>query len=267
MARAIPTSLAPVVEQFELDADVVVTLDRVADVLRITGSNRPPREIAYELQRAGWLGSLRAQGAWEFLPGSRGGAYGSGDRFIEFRAQKQLHPGWPGVLAMESSASLLGFAQRLPEREVVSLPSEVSPPKAFAGQWRVTTVVIGPEGCATIDNLATWNLDGLIVGIAASPAAYRDMPGMGQWLADAVHQSTADGVIHLLKEFPVTVRQRTAYLFAAGGNAKASGRILEAYPPEGVAWFGNRTSGGKFHTPSRVQDTVLHRYLTVGVGA
>lgn len=267
MARAISTSLAPVVEQFELDADVVVTLDRIAEVLRMTKSDQPPREIAYELKRAGWLGSLRTRGAWEFLPGARGGAYGSGDRFIEFRAQKQLHPGWPGVLAMESSASLLGLAQRLPEREVVSLPPGVLPPKAFAGQWRVTTVVIGPEGCTTIDNLATWNLDGLMVGIAAGPAAYRDIPGMGQWLPDAVHQSNVDRVMHLLKQFPVTVSQRTAYLFSAGGNSEASSRILEAYPPQGVAWLGNRQSGGKFHTPSRVQDSVLHRYLTGGVGA
>lgn len=165
VARSIPKSLAPIVEQLELDGDVVVTVDRISGVLHEIGRENDARQVAYDLQRAGWLGSLRTRGAWEFYPGARGGAYPSGDRFIEFRAQKELDHSWPGVLAMESAASLLGYAQRLPEHEVVSLPSGVTPPKALAGEWRVVSIVMPPEGRTIVDGLATWNLEGLIVGI------------------------------------------------------------------------------------------------------
>ena len=267
MARAISSSLAPIVEQLELDGDVIVTPGRIAEVLRGIGSNADANTVAYELQRAGWLGSLRTRGAWEFLPGARGGAYSSGDRFLEFRAQRQRDPNWPGVLAMESAASLLGLAQRLPEREVVSLPAGVNLPKAFAGQWRSTSVVMPPEGCITVDRLPVWNREGLVTGIAASPAGYRDIPGLAQWLGDVVHQVDISFVIILLKDFPRAVSQRAAYLLRAGGNSAASSEVMKAYPPKEVAWLGKRTTGGKFDPHTRVHDTALRRYLSVGVGA
>lgn len=267
MARAISSSLAPIVEQLELDGDVIVTPGRIAEVLRLIGTKADARTTAYELKRAGWLGSLRTRGAWEFLPGARGGPYSSGDRFLEFRAQRQRDPNWPGVLAMESAASLLGLAQRLPDREVVSLPAGVNLPKAFAGQWRSTSIVLPPEGSTTVDRLPVWNREGLLTGIAANPAGYRDIPGLAQWLGDGVDEVDVSVVIFLLKDFPQTVSQRAAYLLRAGGNLAASSELMQAYPPKEVAWFGKRTTGGKFDSDTRVHDTALRRYLSVGFGA
>ena len=101
MARTIPPSLAHVVEQLELDGAQIVT---AADLARLIGPATPDetaRYVAYELQRAGWLGRVRTRNAWEFLPGARGGPIGSEDRFVEFRARQATDPGWRGVLAME----------------------------------------------------------------------------------------------------------------------------------------------------------------------
>ncbi|SHI58455.1 hypothetical protein SAMN02745244_00650 [Tessaracoccus bendigoensis DSM 12906] len=136
VARVIARSVADVVEQFELDGDVVVTIERLGSVMRQIGVGDDPRRLAYELQRSGWFGQLRTRHAWEFLPGARGGAYGSGDRFIEFRAQRAIRSEWPGVLAMESAASVLGLAQRIPEQEVMALPDDAVFPKALGGEWR-----------------------------------------------------------------------------------------------------------------------------------
>lgn len=267
VTRSIPTAIAPVIEQLELDGDVIVTIDRLAEVLRAAGGDDEPRQLAYELQRAGWLGSLRTRGAWEFLPAARGGAISSGDRLLEFRAQHEVDPAWPGVLAMESAAAVLGLAQRLPEREVVSLPSHVEPPKAFAGEWRVVTLVLPGDGCTTVDRLPTWNLEGLIAGIAGRPAAYRNLPGLGQWLPDAAARVDPQRLIPLLDGLPTTATQRAAYLLAAGGNADGSAAVLARFPPRGVAWIGPRRSGGRFDPATQVSDTVLHRYLAVGTGA
>jgi hypothetical protein len=268
VARVIPTSIAPVVEQFELDGDLVVTIDRLGEVLReVEGGGGEPRQFAYELQRAGWLGSLRTRGAWEFLPAARAGAYGSGDRLIEFRAQHAVDPTWPGVLAMESAASVLGYAQRVPEREIVSLPPGVEPPKALAGDWRVVTLVLPAAGVTTVDRLPTWNLEGLIVGIATRPSAYQDMPGLGQWLPEAAGRVDAERLIGLLDAVPASARQRVAYLLAAGGNVEASAAVTGRYPPRTVAWFGQRRAGGTFDAATQVNVTALHRFLAVGIGA
>ena len=76
VARVISHSMADVVEQLELDGDLVVTVPRLATVMKqigLDGSERDVRRFAYELQRDGWLGRLRTRHAWEFLPGARGG--------------------------------------------------------------------------------------------------------------------------------------------------------------------------------------------------
>jgi hypothetical protein len=267
VARAIPTSMATVIEQLELDGDSVVSADRLAEVLRAIGRGDDPRRLAYELQRAGWLGSLRTRGAWEFLPAARGGAFGSGDRLIEFRAQHAVDASWPGVLAMESAASVLGLAQRAPEREVVALPPGALLPKALAGDWRVVTLVLPAEGIAAVDRLQTWNLEGLLVGIAVRPSAYRDMPGLGQWLPETAGRVDTDVIVSLLATLPSPARQRAAYLLAVGGNAEASAEVIGRFPPNGVAWLGPRQAGGVFDAATQVSDTSLYRFLAVGSGA
>src|ERR1700739_4576687 len=95
VARVISRSVADIVEQLELDGDLLITLDRLAaamDHAGHRGTDMDVRRMAYELQRDGWLGQLRTRRAWEFLPGARGGAYGSGGRFIEVWAQRAGGP-------------------------------------------------------------------------------------------------------------------------------------------------------------------------------
>lgn len=80
----IARSNADIFEQFARDGDIVVTVDRLMSVMGQLGLDGDPRRVAYDLQRGGWLGKLRTRHTWEFLPGARGGAYSSGDRFIEY---------------------------------------------------------------------------------------------------------------------------------------------------------------------------------------
>ncbi len=271
MARVISRSVADVVEQLELDGDLVVTSDRLATLMRqvgLDGDEAATRRLAYELQRDGWLGQLRTRHAWEFLPGARGGAYGSGDRFIEFRAQRAVDPDWRGVLAMETAASLLGLAQRLPEQEVVALPAEQACPKALAGDWRYVHIELPEAGLTTINGLPSWNLEGLIVGIAVRPSAYKDVAGLGQWLPDAVARVDVDTVIDLLKTRPRATAQRAAYLLGSAGNNDARTTIVAAYPATETAWLGPRVArAGVFDAETNVNDTLLRRYLTVGTGS
>jgi hypothetical protein len=259
--------VADIIEQLELDGDTIVTVDRLASVMDKVGATGSPRMLAYELQRDGWLGTLRSRGAWEFLPGSRAGSHSSGDRFLEFRAQHALRTGWPGVLAMESSASLLGLAQRIPDREVIALPDDAAFPKAMNGQWRCVRVEIPNEGVTVINDLPTWDREGLLVGIGIRPSGYKDTPGLGQWLSDPPFDVDTDKVLRLLASASAAARQRTAYLLQASGNHEAAHKIINANPPTETAWIGPRSPGGRYDPVTRVSDTRLHPYLSVGGGS
>ena len=267
MARTIPPSLAHVVEQLELDGAQIVT---AADLARLIGPATPDetaRYVAYELQRAGWLGRVRTRNAWEFLPGARGGPIGSEDRFVEFRARQATDPGWRGVLAMESAATLHGLAQRLPTQEVVALPKGESLPKAFAGDWRSVRVDLGPQATTSMNGMPTWTIDALMVGVAARPSGYRDVAGLGQWLELGAHRADVDDVVVLLQSQSAATRQRAAYLFAATLLNEKADEVLQAYPPRQPVWFGPRTAGGHYDGNCMVNDTLLRDYLSIGVGA
>jgi predicted transcriptional regulator of viral defense system len=259
--------LASVVELLELEGASIVT---VADLARLSGPNTSDdaaRQVAYELQRAGWLGRLRTKNAWEFLPGARGGPIGSEDRFVEFRARRATDPAWGGVLAMESAATLHGLAQRLPAQEVVALPHGETFPKAFTGDWRYVRLDLGRDGTTLVNELPTWTVEALIVGVAARPSGYRDVAGLGQWLELAAHRVGPDAVIALLKNQNAATRQRAAYLFSATLFHEKADEVLHAYPPHQPVWFGPRTTGGHFDGRCLVNDTLLWDYLSIGVGA
>jgi len=263
----IARSVSDVVEQFELDGDIVVTVDRLMSVMGQLGLEGDPRRLAYNLQRAGWLGRLRTRHAWEFLPGARAGAYSSGDRFIEFRAQRATRPEWPGALAMESAASVLGLAQRIPEREVVALPDDAIFPKALSREWRYVRVEMPDEGIAEIDGLPVWGREGLIVGIGLRPSGYKDVAGLGQWLSASSYEIDAEKVIRLLASMGAAARQRTAYLLQASGNHTGAQQVVDAYPPMDTAWLGPRQQSGRYDPLTKVSDTVLNRYLSIGGGS
>ena len=266
--RSIPKTLAPVLEELELDQPRVVLLADLEGILGRLGeadATDSAPDVAYELQRRGWLGRLRTQGAWEFYPASRAGAIGSGDRFIELRAFRRRDPAWPGALAMESAASVLGLAQRLPDREVLALPQDERPPAALS-HWRLVRLTLPEAGMTVVDDLPTWNLEGLLAGIALRPSGYRDLAGLGQWLVTATAHIDAGRLIACLEDSPAAARQRAAYLVEAAGRREMVEAILPKQPLR-PAWFGDRRPGGRFDPVTMVNDTGLAPYLSGGAGA
>lgn len=271
MARAIPRSLSGVVQHLELESDLVVTLASLRAALEAAGhedtSEERARAVAYQLQRAGWLGTLRSRNVWEFQPGSRGGPYGSGDRFMEFRAYTATHPIWPGLLAMESAASVHRLAQRFPEQEVLALPKGAPEPKSFRREWRVITSALPSSASSVINNLRVWTLEALLVGVGERPSNYRDTAGLAQWLPEAAGRADVREVRELLQALPMAARQRTAYLFTAVDDHHARDQILGSSRPSQVVWFGPRGKRGDFDAATGVHDTVLRAFLSAGNGA
>ncbi|MCL2735662.1 MAG: type IV toxin-antitoxin system AbiEi family antitoxin [Propionibacteriaceae bacterium] len=268
--RSLPQRLAGMVEQMELDQPRVVTMPELSRIAVETGACHRVQDapkLVYWLQELGWLGKVRTKGVWEFYPGARAGAYGSGDRFIEFRAQQAVNPDWPGVLAMESAASLLGLSQHVPDREVVALPKTSALPKAMY-EWRCVTVDLPPEGRDVHDGLPHWTLDGLVAGIAIRPSGYTDLAGLAQWLPDVGPRLDADTMASCLHDTPAAAWQRAAYLARIAGAIPVAEELLTAHPPTTPAWFGGaRAAGARYDLVTKVSDVSLHPYLEGGVGA
>jgi hypothetical protein len=169
-------------------------------------------------------------------------------------------------LAMESAAGMSGLAQRLPEREVLALPSGERRPKALS-DWRAVTVTIADIGTTLIDGLPSWNLEGLLAGIAARPAGYADLAGLGQWLPDVGARIRGDVLASCLAGRPVAVWQRAAYLARSAGAPDVGAHLLAAHPPRAMIWFGATRTGGRYDSASMVNDANLAPYLSGGTGA
>lgn len=107
--RSVPRSVAPVLEALELEQPVLVTLERLENLVVETGVEVSGSVAARLLRERGWLLPLRATGVWEFAPGARAGAIGGGDPFIELRARLETRP-LEASVAAESAAWLQGLA-------------------------------------------------------------------------------------------------------------------------------------------------------------
>jgi len=267
--RALPRRLAGLVEQMELDQPRVVTLSDLTRMAGETGARIEESDVvalAYRLRDLGWFGTVRTQGVWEFNPGSRAGAYGSGDRFIELRGYLAVHPEWRGALAMESAATILGLAQHLPRQEVISIIPGQRCPRALS-DWRMVSVDIPDVGRTHQDGLPLWNIAGLVAGIALRPSAYHDLAGLAQWLPEVRHRLHEAELMDCLANAPDSAWQRAAYLTRIAGADAVSCALLEQKPPQHPVWFGATRRGGVYDRVTKVNDADLIRFLEGGTGA
>ncbi len=269
VARSLPGSLAPVVEELELEQPRVVTLAQITDILHRVGAGKAasePGHVAYELQRRGWLGRLRTMNTWEFLPGARAGAHGSGDRLIELRAQLALKPDMSIALAMESAAVLNRLAQRAPAQEVLWLPARRQPPKALSG-FRLVHVELPDAAVEHVDQLPVWGVDALLVGVATRPSSYRDLAGLAQWLPDSGPRIDYERLLACLSAANSSTRQRLIYLLQLAERPDLAEDLARRSPPTAPVWFGAARSGGRQDRLSRVLDAELAPLMSGGTGA
>ena len=78
MTRTIPASLAPVLEQLELEQADLITMSHLDEVVRSAGVGTQTRTVAARLRERGWLLATGQRGVWEFVPAAVAGAYSRG---------------------------------------------------------------------------------------------------------------------------------------------------------------------------------------------
>lgn len=254
-ARPIPPRLSPVVEQLELFQPKILTLDQLSGYLTELGIHEDPAEVAHDLQKLGWLLSLRTRGRWEFAPGSRAGALPSGDPFVELRATLQRRD-LPVALAYESAAWLQGLSSRQPHRHVLAAEPSLKKVPSALSEFRVTRIwgTLEPD---RKDKLPVWRVSTLLAKMATEPAGFRDWPNVMEWLRQAFQRADPFEFEQELSTAPDTARVRLAYLADRADFTQLAGELMRSAHPHGVTYLGRDRTRSRFIRDYNLVDSLL----------
>lgn len=266
VTRAVPTSLAALLRELELDRPEIVTLADLDRRRQELGLPLQPGEIARRLRSLGWLLPLRCRGAWEFAPAGRGAAVTAGDPYIEVRAHLAVRPEIFVGIGYESAAFLRGLAAKPPDRGVLVFDEGTPVVRALDTFRRVALTQPG-RAFDQLDGLPVHNGDGLIAAIAIRPDSFHDWAGLSMWLPRVVAQVDVAVQRRLLEGRNASAWSRAAYLLARGGDEAAAHRILTSRPAgRGPFYLGPRSQRGRYDSATQVVDTVgLDRDVSLGL--
>lgn len=253
--RALPSSLARIVEALELRQPTVVTKALLSQLAAAADSNLTVEAIAERLVRRGWLMPLRTQGAWEFAPASRAGRYRAGDPWVELRALLAHKPDAPVAIACESAVWELGYSSHQPTVPVLAHRPGWRPPPALSARavsfaWRLPTDVSR--------GLPLWQPATVIVAAADRPAAQGDWGNADDWLPETFRATTPDDVLEEAADRGNATVARLGHLAEWSGRHDIADKIetLLAQPMT-VSFLGPRDGRRRWVKRWRLYDALL----------
>jgi hypothetical protein len=254
-ARHIPPSLAPLVEDLELERTTFVTLAQLGELMRRHSVRGAPALIASRLRELGWLLPTGVRGSYEFAPAERAGPYSRGGPLRRLQALRAEQPRLPLAVALGSALALLGLADRSPDTPEVALDPAVPVPRSLRdGSVRVLPFAWTLPG-REIDGVLVHEPATILVHNAHRPAHVRSWAAMLDALPALVAMTTTDAIRTELATRPLTTRVRFAYL--TQGVAPSLAQDLGIAPSERLVWFGPRTTRLRLDSAWSVADTLL----------
>ncbi len=253
MTRAIPTSLARVVEALELDAPLVVTSREMLDLVKRLQVDTPANVVVQRLARQGWLLPSGVKGVWEFAPGAHGGRIGHGDPFLALRAQRAATPDLDARVALESALWLHGFINRAPSRHIVSVPELTRPPIGLRRAYK-TTLFSPVDPAAKVKRLPVCAPATALVHSAHAPTAVGNWGLVLDGLGALVEAADPAGVLAEARDRPNATRARLGYLVEPFDQRLADELDVVDL---GTVWFGPRQPVRRRNSRWHVVDTVL----------
>lgn len=253
--RSIPSSIAPIVEELELRQPSIVTRSLLKEVISLAQPRLTVDPVAERLVRLGWLLPLRSRNAWEFAPGSRAGAFGAGDPWIELRALLEHHPESPVAVAFESAVWELGHSFHQPQSAVIAHRPGWRPPKALDARavgfdWRVAPRSV--RGLPVLTEAST------LVAAAVRPSAQGNWANGDDWLPGTFRAARVDEVIAEARGRSVTALARLGYLAEWADRNDIAAEIEKMLPSRlPVTFLGPRDSRKRWNQRWRVYDANL----------
>lgn len=226
-ARALPESVAGVVQELELRQPAVVTRALLEEIAFGTGTQLTEKALVDRLVRFGWLLPLRKRDAWEFAPAARAGRYTSGDPWIELRALLEHEPEAPVAVAFDSAIWELGHSTHQPTAPVLAHRRGWRPPKALGVrlvtfEWRLPT--------RAFRGLPVWQEATVVVAAAERPAAQGNWANADDWLPETFRAVTPDEVLAEAAGRTVSTLARLGYLAEWSGRDDVADEIEALLP-------------------------------------
>jgi len=255
-ARRVHGSVAAIIEALELEQPTVVTDMALARLVGEAGSSLPINAVAERLVREGWLLPLRTRRAWEFVPASRAGRYGSGDPWIELRAVRAVRPDAPVAVAFDSAVWAHGYSTHQPSTPIFAHRPGWRPPQALDGLRSVTYDWRLPLW--DNDGLPVWPAATIVVAVAHRPDVQGDWSNADTWLPETMRATTPEEVWSEAQGRPTATLARLGYLAAWSGRDDLAALVEDALPRRlPVTYLGSRQQRGRWVNQWRLYDAVL----------
>jgi hypothetical protein len=250
LTRTIPASLAPVLEQLELEQADLVTMSHLDEVVRSAGLGTQTRTVAARLRERGWLLATGQRGVWEFAPAAVAGAHSRGGPTRLLRAALSRTEITCG-LTFQAAAWASGLADRAPARVEVAAADERSAALLPAGLD--VSVFVPRLPYAAAKGVPVLLPASVLTHMAASPTRVRSWASAIEWLPEVAAEVAADDVLAELHARPATVSARLAYLLQ-GLRPDIAARIVG---PATKTWFGPRRKVVRHDSRWQIADTLL----------
>jgi predicted transcriptional regulator of viral defense system len=257
MTRPLPSHLAPVVEELELEQAFLVTMEDVRRIARSRALKTGAAKIADGLRSRGWLLKTDWRGIWEFAPGAHAGPFGRGHPFRSVVAARLAEPRLDIAVCLNSALWAHGLLDGTPDRPEVAVPQRVYVPKALERGCRVVRFKARLP-TVQLRDVPVHPLATVLVHLATRPADVRSwgavLDALPELVGAVLEPGSPEQLDRELAGRPTAVRTRLAYL-VHGVAPKLATRL--AAPSGGVVWFGSRGPLKRHHAGFQVVDTVL----------
>jgi hypothetical protein len=225
--RALPKSVAGVVQELELRQPAVVTRALLEEIASATGTQLPEKALVDRLVRLGWLLPLRKRGSWEFAPAARAGRYTSGDPWIELRALLEHEPDAPVAVAFESAVWELGHSTHQPTQPVLAHRRGWRPPKALGVRLATFEWLLHTRA---VRGIPVWQEATVVVAAAEHPAAQGNWANADDWLPETFRAVTPDAVLAEAAGRKVSTLARLGYLAEWSGRDDVADEVEALLP-------------------------------------
>lgn len=259
MTREIPTHLAPVIEELELNQAFLVNMEDLRLIAKERSIDTGAALIAKRLRDRGWLLKTEWEGIWEFSPGAHAGAVSRGHPFRDILVARLAEPYLNLAVCLSSALWAHGLGDRLPERPEVAVPVGARTSEPLTRACRVVRFD-HRLSLELIRDAPVHKLTTVLVHLAAKPTQVRSWGALLDSLGDLVaavmdeEASEPGGLDRELEGRPAAVRTRLAYLVHGVAPSLADELDVASH---GKVWFGRRGPLKRHNARFEVADTIL----------
>jgi len=231
MSRAIPSHLADILEDLELNRPELVTTDEIRELIEKFDVQVPANRVIQRLSEKGWLLKTDVRGVWEFSPADRAGSFSKDSPFLPLKALRKKDPDKDMRVALDSAMWCHDLFDRLPSEIEVTLSPGEHPPASLKRNYRVFRFK-SHLASITANDVPVQQLETILVHLVDKPNDVQGWTSVFDWLPDLVEEVEQEYVLTELHDRSHATKIRFAYLlsglapdFVEGLDIEPAGKV------------------------------------------